>query len=219
MEVNIFRNLSSSKVQSTTLEKIVEMIRTSHLLQEYTVTARNYYSAGEKAQGDRIKKNALPAFAPAGYLMGGKGRANLIGLTGMCFIDIDHIGRGAVDRCMTILLVDKNVLLVARSISGEGLHILVPYRIERDDQFAPLPADPHKQNKLYGAIFRLIAGQYGKKLEVPIDDSAMNAERLCLISYDECAKYDPHAVPIVMRYEKLKRGCFRIGLEYPSVEE
>ena len=203
MEVNIFRCLNASKVQRTTLEKTIEMIRTSPLLLDYTQRARKYYVAGKKAKGDRIKKNNLPAFAPAGYLLGGKGRVNLIGLTGICFIDIDHVGEEKVENSMTILQEDEHVLLAAKSISGEGLHILVPYTIQRDDPFASMPAEPKKMNQIYSQVFGIIAGRYGQILDVPIDREARNAERLCLVSYDADAWYNPKALQIELRYEAL----------------
>lgn len=100
MDVTIFKHLHSAKPQRTPLEKIVQMIRTSPLLQEYTEEARRHYAAGEKDKGDSIKKNLLPAFAPAGYLLDSKGRASLIGPTGLCFVDIDHIETQQVDASM-----------------------------------------------------------------------------------------------------------------------
>lgn len=201
MEVNIFRNLNSAKVYNTSLAKIVKMIRTSLLLQELTVKARNYYSNGSKRKGDHIKKHELPAFAPAAYLLGGKGRVNLISLTGICFIDIDHVGEEVVDRCMAILSKEKHILMVSTSISGKGLHILVPYTIRRDDPYASIPGDPAKLNKLYGRIFSSISNRYGQILGVPIDKSTMNAERLCLVSYDAKVIFNPNALPIEYRYQ------------------
>lgn len=204
MEVTIFRNLNSAKVYNTSLAKIVKMIRTSLLLQEFTVKARHYYSTGDKRKGDHIKKHALPAFAPAAYLLDGKGRVNLISLTGICFLDIDHVGVEVIDRCMAILGRDKHILMASTSISGKGLHILVPYTIQRDDPYASIPGDPAKLNKLYGRIFSSISNRYGQILGVPIDKSAMNAERLCLVSYDAKAIFNPNALPIEYRYQDLR---------------
>lgn len=203
MTVNIFRCLNAGKVQWTSLEKIVKIIRTSPLLRAHTMQARNYFADGNRTKGNKIKKNKLPAFAPAGYLLGGKGRVNLIGLTSICFIDIDYVGEEEVNRCMELLQVDEHVLMAAKSISGEGLHILVPYTIKRDDPFESLPAEPKKLNQIYGKVFGVIAGRYGQMLGVPFDKEARNAERLCLISYDADALFNPQALPIEFRYEEL----------------
>lgn len=176
-------------------------MRTSLLLQELTVKVRHYYFTENKRKGDHIKKHALPAFAPAAHLFGGKRRANLIGLTGICFTDIGHVCEEVVDRCMAILGRDKHILMTSSSISGKGLHILVPYTIQRDDPYASIPGDPAKLNKLYGRIFSSISNRYGQILGVPIDKSTMNAERLCLVSYDAKVIFNPNALPIEYRYQ------------------
>ena len=206
MDVSIFKNLHSAKPLKTPLEKIVQMIRTSPPLQEFTEEARRHYAAGEKGKGDSIKKNLLPAFAPAGVLLEGKGRDNLVGLTGLCFIDIDHVDEEKIESCMSLLQADEHILLAARSISGKGLHILVPYSLWREDPLAPLPATPGKMNQIYGSVFKSMADRYSRMLDLQIDHSAENVERLCLVSYDDKAWYNPTAIPIVYRYEFRKSG-------------
>jgi len=206
MDVSIFKQLHSSIPQRTPFEKIVEMIKTSRLLKEYTEEARDLYAAGDKEKGDSIKKNLLPAFAPAGFLLDGKGRENLIGLTGICFIDIDHVTEEQVDASMDILRSDENVILAARSISGKGLHILIPYSLWRKDSFEQLPATPGRMNQIYGSVFKSTAAHYSEILGVQIDKSAENAERLCLVSYDANAWYNPSAKPIIYCYEHQNSG-------------
>ena len=206
MEVTIFKNLLAGKPQRTPLEKIVEIIRTSSLLKEYTLKARRLYAAGEKKKGDSIKKNLLPAFAPAGYLLDGKSRDNLIGLTGLCFIDIDHLEEDQVEAAMDLLRADEHVLLASRSISGKGLHILVPYSLWREDPTESLPATPSKKNQTYGSVFKSTAARYREMLGVKIDAAANNAERLFLIAYDPDVWYNPAATPIVYRYEYQTHG-------------
>lgn len=201
MDVTIFKHLHSAKPQRTPLEKIVQMIRTSPLLQEYTEEARRHYAAGEKDKGDSIKKNLLPAFAPTGYLLDSKGRASLIGPTGLCFVDIDHIETQQVDASMAPQQSDEHVLLAARSISGKGIHILVPYTLWREDPTSPLPATPGKMNQTYGSMFKSTAARYRELLGLQTDKAAENAERLCLVSYDADAWYNSSAKPIVYRYE------------------
>lgn len=206
MDVSIFKNLHSARPQQTSLEKIIEMIRTSHKLEEMTLEARAFYAAGEKEKGDVIKKTKLPAFAPCATLIDGKGRYNLIGLTGLCFIDIDKVDIEQVDAAMDTLRNDEHVLLAARSISGHGLHILVPYTLSREDPDTSLPATPAKANQVYGSVFKAAAARYSELLQLSIDYMAANAERLCVVSYDRRAHYNPTAVPIVYKYEHQKSG-------------
>lgn len=206
MMVSIFNNLHTAKPQKTSLEKIVHIIKTSSLLKDYTQQAREFYADGNKEQGDSIKKNLMPAFAPAGYLLDGKGRENLIGLTGLCFIDIDHISEEKVESYRAILREDEHVLLAARSISGNGLHIIVPYSLRTDNPDERMPLTPGKMNQTYCSVFKPTTFRYGKLLGVGIDKAAGHAERLCIISYDSAAWYNPAAVPIIYRYRHQKSG-------------
>lgn len=199
MEVSIIKNIHATKVQKTTLEKIVRITQTSYMLKSLTERARKHYKAGEKKKGDHIKKFLLPAFAPAGYLLDGKGRDNLVGLTGLCFIDIDHGAGVSVGLCKKRLVLDNHVLFASKSISGKGLHIIAPYILLRDDPFAALPHDPKMLNQIYGKVFDVIAAHYHQLLAVPIDEAVRNAERLCLVSYDPEAAYHPNAQPFEIR--------------------
>ena len=220
MEVCIFKNLRTAIPQRTSLEKIVQMILTSPLLKEYTDKARKYYVEGNKEKVNSIKTNLLPAFAPAGYLIDGKGRYNLIGLTGLCFVDIDHVENEQVESAMAKLREDEHVLLAARSISGKGLHILVPYCLWREDTVSSLPPTPAKTNQIYGSVFKSTAARYRDLLGLPTDKMAINAERLCLISYDDQAYFNAGAVPIIYQYEHQRHGIVpKKYLEYKELEQ
>lgn len=138
--------------------------------------------------------------------MDGKGRNNLIGLTGLCFIDIDKVDPERVDVAMTVLQNNDHVLFASRSISGTGIHILIPYTLNREASETSLPATPEKANQVYGSVFKATAARYSELLQLPIDYMAANAERLCVVSYDSQAHYNPAALPIVYKYEHQKSG-------------
>ncbi len=200
MEVNIVKHLHAWKPQRTSLEKVIRMIKTSQVLKDYTDVARLLYAAGKKEQGDSIKKNQIPAFSPAAYMLDGLGRENLIGLTGLCFIDIDKIGEDQVESAMAILQEDEHVLFAARSISGKGLHILVPYTLWREDPETSTKTTPNRRNQTYVSVFKSVAERYRNILGLPVDKNAGHAEHLCLASYDANAWYNPGAKPITYRY-------------------
>ena len=85
-----------------------------------------------------------------------------MGLTDLCFIDIDHIKtEKKVDMAMSILRDDRNVLLASRSVSGNGIHILVRYRI-KDEDVAPQidNMSPKKMQKQYRWVFDILGRQY-----------------------------------------------------------
>ena len=200
MEVNIIKHLHAGKPQRTSLEKVIQMIKTSPVLDVLTDKARSLYAAGKKEKGDNIKKNQIPAFFPAAYMLDGIARINLIGLTGLCFIDIDKIGEEQVESSMAILQEDEHVLFAARSISGKGLHILIPYTLRREDPDASMITAPRRLNQIYTAVFKSVAERYRNILGFPVDKAAGHAEHLCLASYDANAWYNPSAKPIVYRY-------------------
>lgn len=184
MDVCIFKNLQTAKPQLTSLEKIVEMIKTSPLIREYTLRARHYYSIGNTRKGDSIMENLLPAFAPAGILLDGKGRQNLIGLTGLCYILIDEIDEELVETSMAILQENNNVLLATRSLSGKGIHLLVPYTFSRDDSITPIPFTIRTMCRAYRTVLRCTADRYSKVLGFLVDMPLKSPSRPCLISYD-----------------------------------
>jgi len=206
MDVCIFSNLHAKKPQKTSLEKIVHIIQTSHHLEKLTFEARAHYAAGHKKNGDKIKKNELPAFAPCAYFLDGKSREDIIGLTGLCFLDIDKIAEDQVDAAMSILKSNDNVLFAARSLSGHGIHILIPYSLHRNDPFIPLSARPDLANRIYIAVYKSISARFRELLQLPTDQQAAHAEHLCLISFDSKAYYNPRAASIVFLYESQKLG-------------
>lgn len=201
MDVCIFRNLLSAKPQRTSLEKIVQIIKTSRLLEIHTTKARLFYATGNKEKGDFRKKNLLPAFAPAGWLLDGKGRVNLVDLTGLCFLDIDKLEAEQLKSAMEKLTQDEHVLLATRSVSGHGIHILIPYLLWREDPLSQYVLTPKRANQVYGSVFKATAARYRDLLQLKIDKSGENAERLCLVSFDNQAYYNHAAVPIVYRFE------------------
>ena len=208
MEVTIIKHLHAWKPQRTSLEKVIQEIKTSSALKDYTDIARMLYAIGKKEQGDAIKKNKIPAFFPAAYMIDGVGRKNLVGLTGLCFIDIDKIKEEQVEASMAILREDEHVLFAARSISGKGLHILVPYTLWREEATTLMPTTPNRLNQTYISVFKSVATRYRVLLGVPVDKNAGHAEHLCIASYDEQAWYNQDAKPIVYRYVHQKRSKY-----------
>lgn len=199
--VNIFQNLMSSEPYVTPMEKIMEITRTSPLLERYTMDAAAHYNAGRRREYKEIKRTMFPAFAPAGILSGGKARKNLRGLTGLCFLDVDHIKIGRVEAAMEALQCNPSVLFAARSLSGNGLHIFVPYSVEGSDSGEMHAITGKEINSEYGVIAALIGGHFNRLLGLSFDPQCYNAERLCVVSYDAKAITNLNAVPVRIRYD------------------
>ena len=197
MTLSYFTRLIARLPYEITLNKVVGKIRKNDLIKENTLTARKWYAKGRKGKGDYIKKAKLPAFAPAAMLDGGKSPEDVIDLTGLCFIDIDHITESDVQQTIQALSDDPHTLLASVSLSGKGVHLLVRYRVDFGDYDDPFISSPDKLRKLYKDVFLNLAEHYGRKLGFQVDMSGENAERLCLISHDPDVYYNTECTAYV----------------------
>lgn len=98
---------------------------------------------------------------------------------------------------------DKNVLLASWSFSGEGLHILTPYKLKDMEQ--PLKREnmaPDEMQDLYANVYKYMADKYQEKLGLMPDYKAGHMERLYIISYDSELYYNPNAETLVIDLKK-----------------
>ncbi len=195
--LSYFTRLIARLPYEITLNKVVGKIRKNDLIKENTLTARKWYAKGRKGKGDYIKKAKLPAFAPAAILDSGKSPEDVIDLTGICFIDIDHITESDVQQTIQALSDDPHTLLASVSLSGKGVHLLVRYRVDFGDHDYPFISSPEKMGKLYKDVFMNLAGYYSEKLGHQVDMSGDNAERLCLINHDPDVYYNPESAAYI----------------------
>ena len=189
MEFSYFTRLTSRTPLTATMEKIVGRTRTSPAIIAQTNGARNWYQKGRKRKGDNIKIQ-MPAFAPAAILDGGKTKDDVIDLTGLCFLDIDHISEEDAMKTVKLLSKDPFTRLASISVSGKGVHLLVRYIIEFGDYDYPFISSPEKLRKLYKDVFLHLAKYYTQKLGHQVDMSGENAERLCIVSHDPKVYYN-----------------------------
>lgn len=190
MTLSYFTRLTSQQPIEITLTKIVGKTKNPNNVQMNTLAARKWYAKGNKAKGDNIKKMHLPAFAPAAILVDGKKKDHVIDLTGICFIDIDHITESDAEQTVKALSEDPHTLFASISLSGKGVHLLVRYKIDFSDYDYPFISSPDKLRKLYKKVFLNLAKHYTEKLGFQVDMSGVNAERLCLIAHDPNLYYN-----------------------------
>lgn len=200
MRVTIFKSVKASWPQETELDDIVRIMRSSPKVCEWTQTCRQYLAKGEKKEADKIKISSFPAFAPCASFYEGKARVDVIGLTDLCYLDIDHIENdGLINEALDILRNDTNVVMASRSVSGKGLHILVRYQLkgfEIPPQRTHMP--PKKMQKLYGEVFDYLTLKYQLKLGLEPDYQARNMGHLYIVSYDPDLYYNPNAETLVV---------------------
>ena len=200
MRVTIFKSVKASWPQETELDDIVRIMRSSQKICLYTQTCRQYMAKANKMEAEKIKTTRFPAFAPCAFFYEGKARKDVIGLTDLCFLDIDHIkDERFINEAMDILCNDPYVLMASRSVSNKGLHILIRYQLngmEEPPQRTTMA--PNEMQDIYGAVYDYLALKYQLKLGLECDYHARHIEQLYIVSYDPNLYYNPKAESLMV---------------------
>lgn len=195
MRVNIFKNVMASWPQETELDKIVNMMQFSREIHLRTQLYRQFKANGDQLGAEQMKITKFPAFAPCAIFCDGKSRDDVIGLTDICYLDFDDVKDGnLLVEAMNILRNDANVLMASKSVSGEGLHILVRYKL-KEIEMPPqrITMTPVKMQDLYSDVYDYLAAKYLQKLSLMPDYHAGHMERVYIVSYDPDLYYNPQA--------------------------
>ena len=200
MRVTIFKSVKASWPQETELDDIVRIMMSSPKICAWTQACRQYFAKGDKMGAENIKISCFPAFAPCVNFYEGKARSNVIGLTDLCYLDIDHIeNESLIIEALDILRNDANVVMASRSVSGRGLHILVRYQLKGME--APpqrTEMTPTKMQEVYGEVFDYLAMKYQLKLGLEPDYHARDMGHVYIVSYDPDLYYNPNAETLVV---------------------
>ncbi|MBO7144856.1 MAG: hypothetical protein J6W13_08510 [Salinivirgaceae bacterium] len=205
MRLNIFENIMAKKPKETELVRMVGIMKTSEKLHKLCSQRQKLLASNNKTDADAIKKKRIPAFAPAAFMFDGKRRNNVIGLTGICFLESDHMDSAKIQETMQRIENDSHILLALRSVSGDGLHIFIKYAFDGMEipNYSAMSID--KMNRTYGAVFESLRNHYCQTLGITIDKSGSNMERLCIISYDPNLYCNLLAEPFIFKYEQQKK--------------
>lgn len=201
MLVPVFQNIRASWGQDAELDDMVQLMRSDPRVCIWTNIYRQYLAIGDSMGAGQIKITAFQAFAPCARFYGGKGREKVLGLTDLCYLDIDNVEEvNLLDEAMDILRKDPNVVLASRSVSNEGLHIMVRYQLEG----MGLPPDrdsmtPKELQDVYGKVYDYLAADYQIKLGLESDQFARHMERLYIVSYDPNLYYNPQAENLIIK--------------------
>lgn len=200
MRLTIFNSVKASRPQETELDDIVRIMMSSPKICKRTETCRQYLAKGNKKEADKIKITSFPAFAPCASFYEGKAKNNVIGLTDLCYLDIDHIeNESLINEVLNILRNDPNVVMASRSVSGKGLHILIRYQL-KGLEIPPqrTTMTPKKIQNVYGKVFEYLALKYQLKLGLEPDYHARNMGHVYIVSYDPDLYYNPKAETLVV---------------------
>ena len=202
MRLCIFKCVMSKYPQETELDDIVRIMRTSNRLRALCEKYRHISGKGQKREKRNFKIKEIPAFIPSSLVFEGKGHRNVIGLTNLCYMDIDHLNVKQIDETMEVLRQDEHVVLAMRSMSGNGLHFMVKYGFKDMEQPQITTMSANKMVKAYIPVFNTLSQHYQMKLNLPIDESGKNVVQTCNISYDEDLYYNPNAIPYTLIFEE-----------------
>ena len=200
MRVNIFKSITSSWPQEKELVKIVYSMMCNQDVYLKTHLYRSYLASGNKNATEQMKKTKFAAFTPCAIFSEGKERKNVEGLTDLCYLDFDNIkDEKRLLDAMNILCNDRNVLMASRSVSNEGLHVLIPYKL-KDMELPPLRVamTPDEMEDVYANVYNYLADRYLQKLGLMPDYQAGHMEHMYIISYDPELYYNPNAESLII---------------------
>jgi P4 family phage/plasmid primase-like protien len=167
----------SNAVADAKPEQIISEIRNGKWAKAVDAI-RAELASGNKERADDLKK-ALPAVLWSGRF---SKRANvgILEHSGLLCADVDKIG-SKVGELHDTARNDPHVAAAFVSPSGNGLKIV--FRV---------PADAAKHAASFAAVRRHVKQTYG----VNVDEAAKDVARLCFVSHDPNAFWNPDAVPL-----------------------
>lgn len=200
MRVSIFKKVKASWPQETELDDIVRMMKTSARICVWTKAYRQNLAKGNEMAAEQYKTTYFPAFAPCVFFYDGKARENVIGMTDLCYLDIDHVkDESLIKNAMDILCKDPNVVLASRSVSNEGLHILIRYTLKgMDNPPQRTTMSPKEMQDIYVEVYDYFAAKYQMILGLESDYHARDMGRLYVVSYDPDLYYNPNAEALMI---------------------
>lgn len=208
MRVNIFKSVKASWPEETELDRIVCMMQSSQEISLRTLLYRKYRASGNKAEAEQMKITRFPAYAPCALFDDRKGREYVIGLTDLCYLDFDNVKEETrLIDAMETLRNDRSVLMASRSVSGEGLHILIRYK-QKGMELPPqrVSMTPDEMQEMYSEVYDYFAAKYQQKLGMIADYHAAHMDRVYIVSYNSELYYNPNAEPLTIDLDEPING-------------
>lgn len=188
IHITYYQHFTDTCPTQTTMEHIAELIRT-----DKTVAAK---TAAHRTNPQARYKESCPLFAVAGIMEGGKRTKDIVCMTGLSMVDIDHVSnhpsheqkKTTLQELLQKIKADPHTMLCYRTISGDGIRVIFPYEVEES-------MDLEQQKNYYPKVFAYGNNYYSQLLQVPYDEQCKNVGRLSGIAHDEEVYYQPEAVP------------------------
>ena len=198
-EITYYQHFTDTCPVKTTMENIVRLIR-----DDETVAAK---TAAHRADPEAGHKRTCPLFAVAGIMEGGKAESNIVAMTGLAMVDVDHVssqeggGSQPLETLFGRLCGDPHTLLCYRTISGDGIRVV--FRYELDDGY-----DLEQQKQYHPKAFLYGNEYYRRTYGVAYDEKCKNVGRLSGLSHDPDVYYEPGAQPFTK--EEIRAAAERL---------
>lgn len=175
-ETSLFKGYKDVRPAATTWQEVYRLI-TSGTLKDETEKYRFALSQGFKKEAERIKSGSF-GVTTAVICRGGRTLKDIIGYTGYCHADFDHLPTEELPQCMQRLASDPYVFLAYITISNRGIRVI--FKIDGTGK-------QYKQAFLQGnRYFQNLIGH-------EFDPACKNDARLCGLCHDPQAIYRPEA--------------------------
>jgi hypothetical protein len=173
--ISVFKNFIK-EIGVRTLSEIVSGIRGVHY-KEAIFQIRKSVERGEKEEVDKLKKGLL-AFTVSGEFSGGRKMEFLKRYNPFVILDIDKLNEEVLARLMVKVNEIEFTRVAFISPSGRGVKIIV--RVDSEIE-------------KHGIAYKQVADYYQEILGVEIDRSGKDITRLCFMSHDPSAYFDPES--------------------------
>lgn len=189
--ISLFRGYSDTESVETSLEEVVNIIKSDAALRDRTEKHRYYLQQDLRRDADR-EKSGCPCFAVAVCFEGGKTREHICAWTGHTLVDLDHIAPERMAATLTLICADKHTLMAYTTISGHGIRIICRIddlnRVEKGKAF-----------RQYAKYFNQVNDYYSCLVGFESDGQCKNATRISGLASDPHVYYNPSAAAFVLQ--------------------
>lgn len=182
-----------------TLEQIIQAIQGNHF-KDPVARIRHLAGIRKSKQANYLKKQ-LPAFTPSGQFNGGRTLEHLVEYTQYIILDFDKLGPAQLETLKSEARQDRFALAGFTSPSGNGYKILVQVNSDQEHHTEAF----HQVCKYFTELLSPGMGE----ASLGLDRSGKDITRLCFLSYDPDAWYDPgkEVFPVLLSFHPdLKSG-------------
>jgi hypothetical protein len=176
MNVSLFKDIKYF-IGDCTLEEVINRIKSGET-QEQILALRKLKAEGNEEEYG-IAKKKLFSFTASGTFKNGRKVTDLDTYNGNIVIDVDKLPHILLQQCEQIAKLHPCTHACFISPGGDGLKIIV--------RTQSIP-ETHKD------VFSALKNYIEELLNVFIDESGSDISRLCLLSFDASASYNPDSI-------------------------